>query len=70
MKTTVTLENGWLVNEENGILTVTDTAGKQKLVIGAEERDAVLEAIQICGTQATNSERRGRVAKEPKKTAK
>ena len=25
MKISVSLENGWLVEEENGILTVTDT---------------------------------------------
>ena len=70
MKTTVTLENGWVIDEAHGILTLTDTPGKQKLVIGAEEREAVLEAIQICGQQAMQSERRGRVAKEPKKSAK
>ena len=70
METKVTLNNGWVVDEKNGILTITDVAGKQKLVIGAADRNDILEAIQVCGQQAQQSERRGRVAKEPKKPVK
>ena len=67
MKISVSLENGWLVEEEAGIVTITDSGGAT-LAINNEDRASVIEAIQICGQQGETSERRGRVAKtEPKK---